>query len=139
MPDTIGVSADASFLAYWCRLVEEAGSGAVAVPLLGGSQRPVDRWLVVLDRQEAMTYRFWLRSLAAPIAVVTSSMSASYPLVDRVPLIRLLCHTSRAMASLADVLAMAQNISAGSLVLGPITPSVVRGSPSVGGLFNYAV
>lgn len=128
MSCVIGVSSDPSFLAHWCRAVEAAGMRPSAVPLFGSSSQAVDHWLIALDRQEPRPYLFWLRSLGVPITLISSSMAAAYPLIDRVPLIHLLCHTSRAMASLGDILAMGLNISAGSLVLGPITPSVVRSS-----------
>jgi hypothetical protein len=126
MPNVIGVSADAATLAHWYRLVVTAGVEPVVVPLLGTVPRPVESWLVVLDRQMPLPYVFWLRSLCAPITLVSSSINAAQSLLDRVPLIRVLCHTSRAMVSLSDVLTMSEHIKAGTLVLEPVTPNDVR-------------
>jgi hypothetical protein len=127
MLDVLGVSAAPAALPQWMRLVSELGIEPVAVPLMGAPDHPVDRWLVVLDDRIPSTYRFWLRSLRAPIALVSPSLNASAPLLNRVPLIRVLCHTSRALPALGDVLSMTKSITDGALILGPALPRVDRG------------
>jgi hypothetical protein len=126
MLDVLGVSAAPAALPQWMRLVSELGIETVAVPLMGVPDRPVDRWLVVLDDRIPSTYRFWLRSLRAPIALISPSLNASVPLLDRVPLIRVLCHTSRALTAVEDVLSMTKSITEGALILGPALPRVDR-------------
>lgn len=127
----LGVSADYMMLTHWCRLVAVAATHehVVPVPLMGTATCPIDHYVVVLDRQEPLTYLFWLRTLGAPITLIASSVNAAQPLLDRVPLIRLLCHTSHAVTALADMLTLTGSLTAGSLVFAAVPQRVIRAAP----------
>lgn len=128
MSEVFGVSAEPVSLAQWTQLVSATGLDVHPVPLRGAPKRPINRWLVILDGRMPSMYRTWLRSLDAPIALVAPALDAAAPLLDRVPQIRVLCHTSRAQLALDDILSMTQSITEGAIVLGPATPHTGRKS-----------
>ncbi len=128
MSDVLGVSANPVTLTHWTQLVSAAGLDTHAVPLMSAPDRAVDRWLIVLDDRMPSMYRSWLRSLDAPIALIAPALDTAARLLDRVPQIRVLCHTSRAQLALDDLLSMTESITAGALVLGPALPDSARES-----------
>ena len=77
---------------------------------------------VVLNQEPAdlLSYRFWLATLNAPIILITTALPPAQSLCRRFPLLRLVCHPTRAAPMLGDVLEMACEVRAGAIVLGPL-------------------
>ena len=102
----------------WCRVV--ASSGAVpALKDLGTSAViGADAWVVVLDQWQApMTHGFWLRSLPAPIVLITPHTLAAQALAPLVPQLKVISPPARALHELADILVLALAGAAGTLVV----------------------
>ena len=102
----------------WCALV--ATSGAVPAPKELGTSAVIgaDAWVVALDQWQApMTHGFWLRSLPAPIVLITPHTLAAQALAPLVPQLKVISPPARAARGLADMLVLALAGAAGTLVV----------------------
>ena len=102
----------------WCALV--ATSGAVPAPKELGTSAVIgaDAWVVALDQWQApMTHGFWLRSLPAPIVLITPHTLAAQALAPLVPQLKVISPPARALHELADMLVLALASAAGTLVV----------------------
>lgn len=102
----------------WCRVVATTG----ALPALKELGTPAiigaDAWVVVLDHWQApMTHGFWLRTLRAPIVLITPHTLAAQALVPLVSHLKVITPPSRALHELADMLMLALAGTAGTLVV----------------------
>lgn len=88
-----------------------------------------------LDPADLLSYRFWLAMLAVPTLLITTALIPAQSLCRRSPLLRLVCHPSRATRFLGDVLQMTLDIHAGAIVLGPLLDT--RAERGFGG--KYAI
>ena len=77
---------------------------------------------LILNREstDLLSYRFWLATLAMPILLITTALTPAQSLCRRFPLLRLVCHPSRAAQYLDDVLQMTCQVRAGAIMLGPL-------------------
>lgn len=66
------------------------------------------------------SYQSWLAQLPAPTMLVTTALAAGHALCPRVAQLRLICHPSRALPALTELLEMTREVRAGALVLGPL-------------------
>ncbi len=109
----------------WRRIVAATGASPISVAL---GERPapttttqaceVGAWVVVLDtRQTPMKQGFWLRTLSAPIILVTPHLIAAQALASLVPDLRVICPPLRAAAHMSDLLAVALASTGGTLVV----------------------
>ncbi|MBK9943237.1 MAG: hypothetical protein U0Z44_05890 [Kouleothrix sp.] len=119
MLNTIGIAAHPE-RSFWldalqrCRpqRIVEIGFGASAPSVA------VDAWLVAAGKShDPKRYAEWLRSLPAPIVLVTQQVGAARPLVHSVPKLAIICHPLRAECELHDMLFLAAHRSAGAWVL----------------------
>ena len=77
-----------------------------------------DAWVVVLDHWQApMTHGFWLRTLLAPIVLITPHTLAAQALAPLVSHLKVITPPSRALHQLADMLMLALAGTAGTLVV----------------------
>jgi hypothetical protein len=76
--------------------------------------------VVPADQAALLTARFWLPTLPAPICLVTTAFALAQNLVQHVPVLRLLCHPSRAIGSLDDMLHMTVAMPEGIGRFGPL-------------------
>ena len=86
-----------------------------------------------LDPADLLSYRFWLANLTAPTLLITTALTPAQALCRRCPLLRLVCHPSRAVSMLGDVLQMTLDVRAGAIVLGPLLDA--RAERSFGGTY----
>ena len=104
--------------AEWCRIV--ALSGATPAPMELGTTavHGADAWVVVLDQWQApMTHGFWLRTIPAPIVLVSPHTLAAQALSPLVPQLKVISPPARAARALTDMLALALVGSGGTLVV----------------------
>lgn len=104
--------------ADWCRVV--AMTDAMPAPKEFGTSATIgaDAWVVVLDRWQApMNHGFWLRTLCAPIILITPHILAAQALAPLVSHLKVITPPSRALHDLADMLLLALAGTAGTLVV----------------------
>lgn len=65
------------------------------------------------------SYRSWFAQLPAPTMLITTALSAGHALSSGAPLLRIICHPSRALHSLTELLEMTCEVRAGAAVIGP--------------------
>ena len=102
----------------WCHLV--AAAGAVPTPEELGTSAVIgaQAWVVVLDQRQApMTHGFWLRTLPAPIVLITPHTLAAQALAPIVSQLKVISPPGRALHQLADMLVLAMAGTAGTLVV----------------------
>jgi hypothetical protein len=89
---------------------------------------PVEAWLVVPDTlANLIAYSFWLRSLQAPIVLITPQTGAARQLARTVPALAIICHPLPAEDRLADLLFLAGQRTGGVRVIdAPRERHVVR-------------
>ena len=117
----VGLSTPTIVQADWSHLLHSLGHVPLVSPPLQRPSHSVDLWVVVLDHQpnpDTASYRFWLRSLGAPTAVITPRARTQVrEIAPYVPTLRVIAHTSRAIADLPHVLALTAGITHGTAVL----------------------
>lgn len=110
----------------WAQIIQSRGYSVaqtiVRGPLPG---RRVDLWLVILDPRTAPSrIALWLRQIAERVVLVTPHLQAGQSLATWVPSLSLVCAPLQASTGLADVLALAETITSGSVTLN--SPSQVH-------------
>lgn len=113
----------------WHALMAAHGHAVSVAPLgLPCAYAPVDACVVLaLSPADLLSARFWLPTLPAPTLLITTAPLAAQSLGRRAPALRLVCHPSRAVHQLADLLARTCEVCAGTLALGPIPPRMLGG------------
>ncbi len=102
----------------WCRVVATTNALPALKELGTSAIMGVDAWVVVLDHWQApMTHGFWLRTLRAPIVLITPHTLAAQALVPLVAHLKVITPPSRALHALADMLMLALAGTAGTLVV----------------------
>lgn len=106
----------------WCSAAMQCGHTVTLLPI-GAPVTGVagDVCLVVpADQSALLAARFWLPTLPVPICLVTAALPLAQNLVQHVPLLRLLCHPSRAIGALDDMLHMTVAMHEGIVRFGPL-------------------
>ena len=102
----------------WCRVVATTDALPVLKELGTSAIIGADAWVVVLDHWQApMTHGFWLRTLLAPIVLITPHTLAAQALAPLVSHLKVITPPSRALHQLADMLMLALAGTAGTLVV----------------------
>lgn len=92
------------------RIVEAPFGGEVP-------QTPVEAWLVVPGSINYAAYGRWLRTLRAPIVLITTQTQAAAQLAPAIPSLALICHPLQAGYNLLDLLFLASRRTAGVRVI----------------------
>jgi hypothetical protein len=97
------------------------GQGYAAIVLSPGQPTPgaVPADICLVAVSDPVAERFWMSNLTMPTLLVTRALGPAQALCERVPWLRLICHPTRAVQALEDMLQMTRAICAGALVLGP--------------------
>ncbi len=121
----------------WRDMLQALGHTVTTLPLETPPPSSDVDACVVLNQEPAdlLSYRFWLANLTAPILLITTALTPAQSLCRRFPLLRLVCHPSRAARMLGDVLQMTCEVRAGAIVLGPLVDT--RAERGFGG--KYAI
>ena len=121
----------------WRDMLQTYGHTVTVLPL--GVHAETSDWdvCVVLngDPAELFSYRFWLAQLTVPTLLITKALTPAQVLCRHVSSLRLVCHPSRAVQHLSDLLPMTCEVRAGVIILGPIP--TVRAECGFGG--TYAI
>ena len=82
-----------------------------------------------IDPADLGFYRFWLKRLPTPTLLITSALLPAQALCRHLPLLRLVCHPSRALSMLGELPQMISDVRAGVMVFGPLldTTLIERG------------
>ena len=77
---------------------------------------------VILNREPAdlLSYRFWLAIVTVPTLLITTAFTPAQLLCRRFPLLRLVCHPSRAAQYLDDMLQMTCHVRTGVIMFGSL-------------------
>ncbi len=102
----------------WCRIVGSTGAAPARSALNTAAAIGASAWVVALDLWQApMTHGFWLRTLPAPIVLITPHTLAAQALAPLVAHLKVITPPSRAQHELADMLVLALAGTAGTLVV----------------------
>ncbi len=78
------------------------------------AQTWVDAWLVVPQHTEnPVRYTFWLRSLRAPIVLITQHLTAAFGMAQVIPFLTYVCHPFQAERDIDEFLYLAAYRSSG--------------------------
>lgn len=115
----------------WAELL--AARGYESTILAPGMPPPADAGEVCLIVvADPLAARFWMAELTLPLLLVTSALSPARALCGRIAWLRIVCHASRALYALDDMLLMTRDMQGGTALFGPPAHSG-RGVPAVGG------
>jgi len=118
MLSTIGFAANEQ-PGFWREALVQAGvTTIVETPIGDLCAKAVQAWVVVLAKtDDPTTHSCWLRSLNAPIIVITQRTSALQRLAPQLPKLAFICHPLRAELDLATFLVLATRRTGGVSVM----------------------
>jgi hypothetical protein len=114
----------------WADLL--AARGHESAILAPGTPPPPDAEVCLIVMADPLAARFWMADLALPLLLITSALTPARALCGRLAWLRIICHASRALHALDDMLLMTRDIQSGTALFGPPAQSG-RGVGAVGG------
>ena len=119
MPRIIGIATQDNSELWMQSLLLCRGVSIVEGSLLASVPNiPVDVWLVIIPKGMApCAYAEWLRTLRAPIVLVTHQPKVASTLAGSVPSLAFVCHPLRAAEDTFTLLYLAKERTAGMQVL----------------------
>jgi hypothetical protein len=110
----------------WSEMIAAQGHEAAVLPV--GTPAPQERAdMCLVATSDPVSARFWMSDLHTPMVLITSAVGPAQLLCGRVPSLRMICHPSRAVQALGDLLEMACDVRAGVVILEQHVEPVQRG------------
>lgn len=101
---------------FWLGALQNCEPQQIIEAPFGGAvpQTPVEAWLVAPDKSvHPDVYGVWLRSLNAPILLITPHTNAAFRLADAIPYLAFICHPLQAGYDIHDLLYLASYRTSG--------------------------